>query len=156
MKARLADSKFHASSGNVFRDLNVPEPGEELVKAGLVRAICAIVSGRELKQVDVAKELKIAQPKVSLLLRGRTAGFSSDALMRFLNRLGQSIAIRVTPNGPGVRSGGIRVYYEALPRAAKPRPAQGAPTSDWRARVVVPKSSSTRKRAVRARAAKKK
>jgi predicted XRE-type DNA-binding protein len=155
MKVRPVEPEFHAGSGNVFHDLNVPEPDRELVKAGLVRAICSIVSGRKLKQADVATELKIAQPKVSLLLRGRTAGFSSDALMRFLNRLGQSIAITVTPSAPGARTGGIRVYYEALPRAAKPQLAHGAPITERHARVVVANSSRGGRQVARARTTKK-
>lgn len=89
MTGASKESDFRRSSGNVFADLGVPEPEQEIVKAGLVKAIHSLVSGKELRQVDVAARLGISQPKVSLLLRGRTDGFSTELLMRLLNRLGQ-------------------------------------------------------------------
>jgi predicted XRE-type DNA-binding protein len=93
---------FRASSGNVFVDLRVPNADQELVRAELVKTICALVADKGLRQVDLAARLGISQPKVSLLMRGRTAGFSTEMLMRLLNRLGQRIDIVIKPARPGM------------------------------------------------------
>jgi predicted XRE-type DNA-binding protein len=119
-------SKFRTSSGNVFADLGVPEPQRELVKADLVKAICSIVSGQGLRQAEVAARLGISQPKVSLLMRGRTDGFSTDLLMRLLNRLGQSISIVVKPSRPRRPIGVTHVDYGDAVFTPEPNPVYRA------------------------------
>jgi predicted XRE-type DNA-binding protein len=89
--------KIRHSSGNVFADLGIPNPEEALAKAQIVSQIHKIVKKRRLTQARVAKILKIAQPKVSLLLRGYLKNFSLERLFRFLNDLGQDVHIAVTP-----------------------------------------------------------
>jgi predicted XRE-type DNA-binding protein len=103
--------KFEPSSGNVFADLGVPKPDHEIVKAELVKAICSILTGQGVRQVDAAERLGIAQPKVSVLMRGRTDGFSTEQLLRFLNRLGQTIDIEVRPSKPRRTVGSTRVHF---------------------------------------------
>ena len=83
------------SSGNVFADLGVPNPEEALAKAKLARAICLLVEGEGLTQLEVAHRLGVDQPKVSALLRGRLTEFSTDRLLRFLLRLGHDVKISV-------------------------------------------------------------
>ena len=85
--------EVEASSGNVFADIGVAEPEVALAKAELARQIGQIIRARRLKQVAVAKILGVDQGKVSALLRGRLAGFSTDRLLRFLNALGRDIEI---------------------------------------------------------------
>ncbi len=85
-----------ASSGNVFADIGVAEPEIALAKAELARQIGEVVTARGLKQVEVAEILGVDQGKVSALVRGRLAGFSTERLFRFLNALGRDIKIVVT------------------------------------------------------------
>ena len=85
------------SSGNVFRDLGFPNPEEALLKADLAGRILHIVRERKLTQKRVAAILGIDQPKVSHLLRGRLAGFSTERLLRFVNALGQDVEIVIRP-----------------------------------------------------------
>jgi predicted XRE-type DNA-binding protein len=82
-------------SGNVFADISVPEPDEELAKAQLASRIREIVRGRRLTQVAAAAVMGIDQPKVSALLSGRLQNFSSERLMRLLTWLGQDVEIVV-------------------------------------------------------------
>lgn len=91
-------SKIKDSSGNVFADLNIPDPEEALAKAQVAVEIHKIVKKKKLTQAQVAKILKIAQPKVSLLLRGYLKDFSLERLFRFLNDLGQDVNISITPS----------------------------------------------------------
>jgi len=100
-------------SGNVFADIGVPEPEEELAKAQLASRIREIVRGSRLTQVAAASLMGIDQPKVSALLSGRLADFSSERLMRLLTRLGQDVEIVVKSKPRGRQRGRIRVVEEA-------------------------------------------
>jgi predicted XRE-type DNA-binding protein len=88
---------YNLSSGNVFRDLAIPDPEEALAKAELAAKIAALIKKKNLTQTAAGKLLGIDQPKVSALLRGRLTGFSTERLMRFLLMLGQDIKITVQP-----------------------------------------------------------
>ena len=90
-----SEPKFTASSGNVFRDLEVAQPEEALAKAELVARIAEIIARKKLTQAAAAKLLGVDQPKVSALLRGRMAGFSTERLIRFLTLLGSDVQIVV-------------------------------------------------------------
>lgn len=82
-------------SGNVFADLGFAEPEEALARAQLARHIGQVIRRRRLTQKAAAVRMGIDQPKVSALLNGRLASFSSDRLMRLLTALGQDVEITV-------------------------------------------------------------
>jgi predicted XRE-type DNA-binding protein len=92
----------HASSGNVFADLGLPDAEERAVKADLAQQIGEIIAQQGWTQAQAALALGIDQPKVSALLRGRLSGFSTDRLLRFLNDLEQDVEIVVTPKPAGI------------------------------------------------------
>jgi predicted XRE-type DNA-binding protein len=104
-KVNEASVVSEASSGNVFADLDIPNPDLALAKAELVQRIRELISGRKLTQAKAAELLGLDQPKVSALVRGRVAGYSIDRLFRFLNALGQRVEINVGPTREGGRSG---------------------------------------------------
>ena len=85
------------SSGNVFADLGIPHPEQEMVKARLALQIYRIIQNRGLTQVEAARQLRIRQPHVSLLLRNRAGSFSVGKLMEFLTILGQDVEVTVRP-----------------------------------------------------------
>ncbi len=89
--------KITESSGNVFRDLGLPNPEQEMMKARLTLQIYRIIRERGLTQVQAAKALGIKQPHVSLLMRNRAGSFSAGRLMEFLTALGQDVEITVRP-----------------------------------------------------------
>jgi predicted XRE-type DNA-binding protein len=88
VKKRKADIPVMASSGNVFADIGLHEPEEELTKAQLASHIRQVIKRQRLTQVAAAALMSIDQPKVSALLNGRLANFSSERLMRLLTTLG--------------------------------------------------------------------
>jgi predicted XRE-type DNA-binding protein len=96
-KATHPMQEIEASSGNVFADLDVPNPEEALAKAELALRICETIIERKLTQAQAAALLGIDQPKVSALIRGKLNGFSTERLFRFLNALGQDVEIIVKP-----------------------------------------------------------
>jgi predicted XRE-type DNA-binding protein len=101
------------SSGNVFADLGFAEPEEELTKAQLASHIRQVIKHRRLTQVAAAALMGIDQPKVSALLKGRLANFSTERLMRLLTALGQDVEIVVKELPHSGERGRIRVVGEA-------------------------------------------
>jgi predicted XRE-type DNA-binding protein len=93
----VARKDYIVGSGNVFQDLSHPRPAEALAKAELARKIGTLIAKRGLTQAAAAELLKIDQPKISALVRGRLAGFSLDRLVRFLVLLGSDVQIVVKP-----------------------------------------------------------
>jgi predicted XRE-type DNA-binding protein len=112
-KKRKKTQEVEESSGNVFADLGLPNPEEELTKADLVIRISQFLSERKLTQKEAATLLGIDQPKVSALLRGKLDGFSTERLLRLINRLGQDVEIVIRPS-PNHRAS-TRVVTEASP-----------------------------------------
>jgi len=85
-------------SGNVFADLGLPHPEQELVKANLTLQIYRIIRERGLTQSDAARILGVKQPHVSLLMRNRAGSFSVGRLMEFLTALGQDVQVAIRPS----------------------------------------------------------
>jgi len=112
-KKRAADIPVTAGSGNIFADLGLAEPEEELTKAQLASHIRQVIRRRRLNQVAAAALMGIEQPKVSALRKGRLANFSSDRLMRLLNALGQDIEVVVKATPRRRSRGRVRVLGEA-------------------------------------------
>lgn len=81
--------KVTRSSGNVFRDLGfrAEEAEHLLVRADLLIQVQKAIASRHLKQGEAAKILKVSQPRISDLLRGRIDLFSTDMLIDMLARL---------------------------------------------------------------------
>ena len=91
----MKNTDYEVSSGNVFADLGLDAPEEALAKAELTAKIAEIIESKGLTQAAAAKLLQIDQPKVSALLRGKLAGFSTERLIKFLNALGRDVEIVV-------------------------------------------------------------
>ena len=97
--------EIHEGSGNVYRDLGFPDPEEMLIKAQLVSKIGEIIRKRGLTQVEAAKILGLAQPKLSGILRGQFRGVSERKLIDCLTSLGRDVEI-VVKDAPRRRAGG--------------------------------------------------
>jgi len=104
-----SQEKVTRGSGNVFADLGLPQPEERLAKATLALALSRLIRARGLTQKAVAEQLGIDQPKVSHLLHGRLAGFSTERLLSFLTALGRDVEIIVKAPPRSRRRGRLRV-----------------------------------------------
>ena len=89
--------RIEKSSGNIFADLGLPNPEQELLKARLTLQIYRIVKARGLTQAKAGEILGIKQPHVSALMRNRAGNFSVGRLIEFLIALGQDVRITVKP-----------------------------------------------------------
>ena len=90
------------STGNVFRDLGFSKEESEhlLVRADLLIQVQRTITLRRLTQTEAAKVLRVTQPRVSDLLRGRIDLFSTDALIDMLARFGVGVRLIVRPGRP--------------------------------------------------------
>ncbi len=113
MASKHDELKLTESSGNVFADLGVAEPDEELAKAQLASHIREAIKRRRLTQAAAAALVGLDQPKVSALINGRLAGFSSDRLLRCLNALGQDVDIVIKSPPRSGQRGRLRVVEKA-------------------------------------------
>ena len=94
----MSKKKFEAGSRNVFKDLDLPNAEEHLVKAQLVYKIDAILKDRGLTQVEAGKLFGVPQPDVSKMLRGEFRQFSVERLLRFLVALNHDVEIVIKPH----------------------------------------------------------
>jgi len=95
--ARRTTISDETTGGNVFADLGLPRPEQELLKAGLTLQIYRIIKARRVMQTQAGEILGIRQPQVSLLMRNRAGNLSVDRLMGCLTALGHDVEVRVTP-----------------------------------------------------------
>jgi predicted XRE-type DNA-binding protein len=127
-----------AGSGNVFADLGLPEPEEEWTKAQLASHIRQAIERQRLTQIAAAGLMGIGQPKVSAILNGRLANFSSERLMRLLTTLGQDVEITIRAKPRSRPRGRIRVVAEAHAKrgGAGVSPVLGRPVPNNRFRLM--------------------
>jgi predicted XRE-type DNA-binding protein len=87
--------KVTRSSGNVFRDLGFgPDEAEHLlVRSELMIKIEKLLKARGLTQAEAARIMRVSQPRVSDLSRGKIGLFSTDTLIDMLARLGVTVRI---------------------------------------------------------------
>ena len=87
------------SNGNVFRDLgfSVEEAEHLLVRADLSIQLQQSIALRGLSPATAAKLLRVTQPRLSDLLRGRIDLFSTDSLIDMLARLGIHVRFVLKP-----------------------------------------------------------
>ena len=97
--------KVTRSSGNVFRDLgSPPEEAQHLkIRSDLLIQLQKLIASRGLKQSETAKILRVTQPRVSDLLRGRIDLFSTDVLIDMLSRFGVRVKLVLKPSRRGLK-----------------------------------------------------
>jgi predicted XRE-type DNA-binding protein len=95
------EPKSEPGSGNVFADLELEDAEELFARAQLGFHVHRIISGRNLKQREIAPLLGIKQPEVTHLMNGHFSRFTADRLLDFLRRLDQKVTIQIRPHQPG-------------------------------------------------------
>ena len=88
----------HVTSGDIFDDLGLSEHEalEAKVKADIWRDLMAHIEQRALDQSALKKLLKIHQPDVSNLIRGKISKFSTSKLITFAIRLQLKVQVQLT------------------------------------------------------------
>jgi predicted XRE-type DNA-binding protein len=100
------------SSGNIFADMGLANPEQELLKAKLTLQIHKLLKARGLTQANAARLLGTTQPQISPLLALKPVSVSVGRLMEFLTILGQDVEVTVRP-APRRRTGQMKVRMDA-------------------------------------------
>jgi predicted XRE-type DNA-binding protein len=101
--AKQTSKPAHLTKGDIFDDLGLTpqEALEAKVKNDLWRDLVAHIEHRALNQADLAHKLRIHQPDVSNLLRGKLSKFSTGKLIHFAVRLNLGVKVKlVEPKRP--------------------------------------------------------
>ena len=92
---------------SAFHALGLPDAADLVLRAELMRKIGEIIAARGLTQTRAGVVMRMDQPRVSALLKGRITKFSTDRLLKALSDLGQDVEVRITPARRG--KGRLRV-----------------------------------------------
>lgn len=83
---------------SAFHALGLPDADDLQLRADLLRHVAAIIKHSGLTQAAAGRLLAMDQPRVSALLNGKIALFSTDRLLRALSDLGQDVELRILPS----------------------------------------------------------
>ena len=89
--------KVTKSSGNVFLDLGFsPAEARNLrIRSQMMMALHKFIDKEHLTQSEAAKRLKVTQPRISDLTRGKIDRFSIDTLVNMLADAGLDVDLRI-------------------------------------------------------------
>lgn len=84
-------------SGDVFTDLGFsPAEARNLrIRSDLMTALRKFIEKEGLTQAGAAKRLKVSQPRISDLTRGKISRFSLDSLVNMLTDAGMDVAVKI-------------------------------------------------------------
>jgi len=84
-------------SGNVFTDLGFsPAEAQNLrLRAELMTALRNFMAREGLTQAQTAKRLRVSQPRISDLTRGKISRFSLDRLVNMAADAGMNIEVKI-------------------------------------------------------------
>ncbi len=83
-------------SGNVFRDLGLPNPEILHLKAQLAAKIIGALDDKKLKGKKAAETVKLSEADISRVRNADLKLFTLDRLVEVLNRLGLQVELAVT------------------------------------------------------------
>jgi len=83
-------------SGNIFRDLNIPNPDLEQLRAILAARIIKVLDLKKLTVRNAHELTGVAAADFSRIRRARIGRFTIDRLMSILNRLDQDVVVSVS------------------------------------------------------------
>ncbi len=101
-KGNVKNSPSKITVGDVFDDigLTADEACEAKIKADLWRAVVERIEKAEYSQAELVQILKVHQPEVSHLLKGKISRFSVGKLISFAVRLHLDVQVRTTYKAP--------------------------------------------------------
>lgn len=93
------DEIITSSSGNVFTDLGF-DPAEATIlqmRAKLMNDLRSALQSSGMTQMEAARQLGIAQSRVSDLMRGKWEKFSLEMLITLEARVGRQVTLELAP-----------------------------------------------------------
>ena len=115
--AKLTLDDVEVGSGNVFTDLNLPDPEERQLRVQLAVRLNDLLAAEGLTQAAAAKRMGIAQPHLSELKHYKLSRFSSERLLHYITLLNQDVEIFIRPRVGGASrragAGAVTVWSAA-------------------------------------------
>ncbi len=96
-RSNKMSEKITKSTGNVFKDIGLPEPDAVLIRSEIMSQITEIIKERGLTQKAAGKLLGLSQGRVSELMCGKLSLFSLEHLYKLLNYLERDVEIIIKP-----------------------------------------------------------
>jgi predicted XRE-type DNA-binding protein len=90
------DFELVHGSGNVFRDLGLPNTEAEQLKATLATKIIAVLDKQSFTVRSAHEKTGFAAADFSRVRQAKLARFTIDRLMAMLDRLGQDVEVTVS------------------------------------------------------------
>jgi predicted XRE-type DNA-binding protein len=90
------DIELAHGSGNVFRDLGLPNPEIEQLKAILASKIISVLDAQKISVRSAHDMTGFAAADFSRVRRAKLARFTIDRLMAMLDRLDQDVEVTVS------------------------------------------------------------
>ena len=84
-------------SGNVFKDIGLPDPEAALVRSRIMSRVTEIIKKQGLTQKEAGKILGLKQGRISELMNGKLSLFSLEHLYKLLNALERDVEIIIKP-----------------------------------------------------------
>lgn len=93
----IPETNATQDSGDVFADLGFsPTEARNLrIRSEMMTALRKFIEKEGLTQADAAKRLKVSQPRISDLMRGKISRFSLDTLVNMLTDAGLDVDVRI-------------------------------------------------------------
>ncbi len=93
----MKTTEITRGSGDVFADLGFsPVEARNLrIRSELMTALRDFIEKEGLTQAAAAKRLKVSQPRISDLTRGKISRFSLDTLVNMLTDAGMDVAVKI-------------------------------------------------------------
>ncbi len=89
------EAEIIRGSGNVFRDLGLPDAGREQLRALLAAKILGVLDDRKLTVRAAQKITGVAAADFSRIRKANLGRFTIDRLMSILSSLGQEVEVSV-------------------------------------------------------------
>jgi predicted XRE-type DNA-binding protein len=103
--------EVHASSGNIFADMGLPNAEERLAKAEVALRIEELIADRKLPQAQAAELMGLSQADMADMVRGRLKGHTLERLFQCLTALDQDVEIVIRPKQDAARQARILVTH---------------------------------------------
>ena len=95
------DLELVHGSGNVFRDLGLPNPEAEQLKAILAAKIIAVLDSQNITVRSAHEKTGFAAADFSRVRQAKLSRFTIDRLMAMLDRLDQDVEVTVSVRARG-------------------------------------------------------
>jgi predicted XRE-type DNA-binding protein len=99
------EKPFTTGSGDIFKDFGFSdeEAAELNIKAALFQTLQDALKklSKAKTQTELAKMLRVPQPKISDILNGKMSGFSMERIANYLTRLGYEVVVVARPVAAG-------------------------------------------------------